>query len=360
MLLKIIPLLTVGVGIGLHAQGSKEKQMLQNSPVHQCCEPVCGINESPCTCFARGCPCEFGGVIEAEFLYWRAENRGQVIGFKQKGPDIAVSKIGRTLVFNPNWDPGFRLGLGWNTNFDRWDIFANWTWYHNRTKDIFSKDFELSSGNGFYPLYFQEPFAKTSASWHLHHQAIDLELGRAYYITQALSFRPHLGLRGAWLHQKRHIHFTEQESENPEVIEFLEKARNQYWGIGPRIGVHSQWHIANSTWSLLGKVSTSMLLGKTKAQLLNEQFLPDGSHFLFSHMKTKVSRLVPNLQLFFGLDWGSCLNCNRYFLGANVGWETNIYWAQDDVSNLNSDLIYHRSTEAVTMEGLTANIHFDF
>lgn len=32
------------------------------------------------------------------------------------------------------WDPGFRLGLGWNTDCDGWDLYLNWTYYHNRSK----------------------------------------------------------------------------------------------------------------------------------------------------------------------------------------------------------------------------------
>ena len=49
------------------------------------------------------------------------------------------------------------------------------------------------------------------------------------------------------------------------------------------------------------------------------------------------SQLVPNLQIFLGLDWGSCLDCDKYYLGINAGWETNIYWNQFNIPRTNAN-----------------------
>ena len=204
-----------------------------------------------------------------------------------------------------------------------------------------------------------------SASWRLIHNALDLELGRAYYITKALSLRPHWGLRGGWLNQK--FKSSCSISHDVETVEVDFHAKNNFWGVGPRVGIHGQWHIANSSWSILGKASTSLLLGKTTMHFYVEDTNTsrETPTELDRDVRDRFSQLVPNLQIFLGLDWGSCLDCDHYYLGINAGWETNIYWNQFNipVSNANPEIIpvgEGIGNQAVTMEGLTVNLHLDF
>ena len=39
------------------------------------------------------------------------------------------------------WSPGFRIGIGWNTNHDGWDANVTWTWYENSKSSFASADF---------------------------------------------------------------------------------------------------------------------------------------------------------------------------------------------------------------------------
>jgi|GEM_PF-1254252 len=367
---KIMPVLTLSLGAGLDAKNEMQKK--NKEPVHQ---PACGLHEGEC-CYARSCKCAMGGALEFDFLYWYAENPGfSAYAYEQKNPymilaTIPQADIGCIVRLDAKWDPGFRIGAGWNTDFDRWDVFVNWTWYKNHSTESKSLNSLVApSVVGFYPITFFDneinPFQNTSSSWQMLHNAIDLELGRAYYITKTLSLRPHLGLRCGLINQKSRTQFYNPLTSEEVIIEnYVNHAKNNYWGIGPRFGIHSQWHIASSSWSILAKASTSILLGETKAHFRDGYIDNAGNDLTHRDFKDHVTQYVPNLQIFLGVDWGSCLDCDNYYLGVNAGWETNIYWNQYNVPMANQYVevagLPSHSSEAVTMGGLTINFHFDY
>jgi hypothetical protein len=375
---KVMPFLTIGLGVGLEAQTAKAPQN-DIMPTYQTASNACGLHEGDC-CLARSCKCTNGKAVEFDFLYWTAKNPGfSCYAYEQKNAlfdleNIEDQDFGSIVRLDSKWDPGFRFGAGWNTNFDRWDVFVDWTWYRNHSKE--SRNLEDASDSelrGFYPIsFFNEsstPYQNVSSSWHMLHNAIDIELGRAYYITKSLSLRPHLGFRGGCINQNSKTHFNQiliSGSASVLTTDIINKAKNNFWGVGPRIGIHSQWHIANSSWSILGKASTSLLLGETRTHFQNKYFITNETDYVIAQdFKDNISQLVPNLQIFLGLDWGSCLECDMYYLGINAGWETDIYWNQYNVPATiqNKSVITglnNHSTEAVTMGGLTVNVHLDF
>lgn len=339
---KIMPVLTL-LGLGTQAEvlAAKEKIKVYPAPA------ACGIND---TCLARSCSCAMGGALEADFLYWRAENTGYVFAFDERTVDYKYSMV----RLPAHWAPGLRVGAGWNTNFDKWDVFTDWTWF----KDHSSKSISTTTSNhSLLPLWFVDqgfPCTRASGGWHVLHNMFDLELGRAFYLTKALSFRTLMGLRGGWIHQKFTAHLI--NTLTPSYQDF--DGKNNFWGMGPRIGFHSQWHIANSHWSLLGKASGTLLLGQTKVH----SFFNNTHSSSYASVDDHFSQMVPNVQLFLGLDWGSCLSCDKYYLGLNAGWEANYYWNQ---FNLASFLIGNPplpivGNNAIEMSGLTFNVHFDF
>jgi hypothetical protein len=321
-----------------------------------------------------------GAALELDFLYWRADNTNYVVAFECDNYSdyiiyATVPVTGRLVRMGTKWDPGFRIGAGWNSDFDRWDLFADWTWYRNNCSKHVSTD--VASNVGIFPQWpvreDAQGFTDVKGSWKMLHNCFDLELGRAFYITKALSLRPHWGLRGGWINQKFATTLNGPLAPVPDIngkiylnsTSWNTNAKHNFWGIGPRLGIHSQWHIAESDWSILGKASTALLLGKTKMNVRGQYFVPGNSNVhVVDYCSENYSQLVPNLQIYLGLDWGTCLYCNQYYLGINLGWETNVYWNQSNISTMAFDYVPLpngvSSNEAVTMEGLTLNAHFDF
>jgi hypothetical protein len=325
----------------------------------------------------RGCVPPDGWYFMGDFLYWRAENHGFSFALNNEDSSILNGKIER---ITPEWDPGFRLGLGWNTEYDVWDLLVNWTWYNHHSHSSKSRlDLIKISGQtqGFYPMNpvavtstVIGPFASAVAHYHLIHNAIDLEIGRSYYVTKELSFRPHWGVRGAWLNQKFSDRFFDAANQ-PDEANFLAEqrfsARNHYWGIGPRVGSHGEWHL-NYGFSVIGKAAGALLYGGSHVKADESRRVSDDGNLnptLVRRVREHFDQLVPNLQMMIGMQWGSCFNCDKNYFNFNLCWETNYWWNMYNVPTLIQFVGINApfptiGNQPVTMEGLTINAQFDF
>ncbi|MBF8263500.1 MAG: mOMP-like family protein [Parachlamydiales bacterium] len=362
-----MPVLTL-LGVGAAAQDIAAQNVTKSAPTMQTPMP-CGIVEGD-NCLARGCACSYGGRLEFDFLYWQAQNTGFMYGYEIKDPNAvaASNNIGSIMRLPAKWDPGFRIGAGWNTDYDHWDVFAGWTWFRDHATKSRSVTGVTGTLLGFAPMWpnmaaSSPVWQHVHAGWHMWHNACDLELGRAYYITKHLSLRPHYGLRGGWIHQKFTSSLTLPMTGSFSQLDF--HGKNNFWGVGPRVGIQSNWHFCDNSWSVLGKASTALLLGETRTRYRSESLATGSTTFLTRHnVKDHFSQVVPNLQLFLGVDWSSCFNCDKYLLGINAGWEVNYYWNQFNILSMNEAAALAPTAafgnHAVSMEGLTVNLHFDF
>lgn len=338
-------------------------------------EQICGIPENQNSCFARGSK-DNSFELALNWLWWRAENHGFSYALNEKGglefgsdPDGGFPgfDIGNFLRLPAQWHSGFRLGLGWNSNYDRWDLFSQWTSYELHSKDTNRRDdltpnFLGEIADGYYPqwpLTRFTHFETVHASWRLFYNAIDLELGRAYFITSQLSLRPHWGGRGAYIRQTFSEVFEDliTESDRTELLEYTGK--NNWWGVGPRIGIQGDWHCGKGV-SVIGKTSASLLYGQTKVKVATSDtiVLSNTTEVVtLSRERDVFFELVPTMQLYLGIGWGTSFKRGQTFFGIDVGWEANYWWNQ---FNLPVDPLPTVFDQPLTLEGLTVNVHWDF
>lgn len=302
-----------------------------------------------------------GFYVSADFLYWRAENHGFSYAYELETTVPVGLNVGNVIRIHPDWDPGFRIGFGWNTNYDFWDVFLNYTWYRNNSSE------SRTSTNGFIHLWplsnaTSGQFGTVTASSRFMMNMGDLEVGRLMYVTKSIAIRPHWGAKGGTLHQKFKDNFS-GVVVGGNNSDFRFNGRNNYWGIGPRTGVHGEWHL-NRGFSLLGKVAGALLYGKTKTNSLS-RFIDIGDTFftLDRSYTDDFYQLVPNLQMSLGFMWQTCFWCEKMFFKMSASWETNYWW---DQFNLPVGLTGFTApfptvgNQPLTMEGLTVNFEWDF
>ncbi len=357
----------------MQTQPMNDGQMQQsNDPC--CCQPKprC-CRTSPCP--LKDCIDECGSLyFLADFLWWRAENHGFSYAYNRVDE---ILNIGKVVRVNPKWDPGFRLGFGWNTTHDNWDLMANWTWYHNKSKDNLTRG-DLAQSlvgetQGFYVMHPVDfffggvgPFLDVAATWNLRLNAIDAEMGRGMWVTKCLGFRPHWGVRAAWLDQKFHDHFRNPANApfpGFSVDEAKFSAKNNYWGVGPRAGLNAEWHMPCG-FSFLGRTSAAVLYGKTRTSYKTERFFDGDTDFTIERQfSDNFWQLAPTLQLLLGMQWDTCFWCETMYYAISVSWETNFWWNQNNVPVVLDGYmtpVPTNSSEPVTMEGLTVNMEWDF
>ncbi|HSW73403.1 MAG TPA: Lpg1974 family pore-forming outer membrane protein [Chlamydiales bacterium] len=331
-------------------------------PTSPCCPspqpPIC------CECYVPSyydLQCDLGVFIYGDFLYWFArENDLSPCMTVTSQPTLTPNFINYLAAVNTNqfetkWAPGFRVGLGYNTTHDGWDIDANYTWFQIKKHQVFNVPGFGSAGAPFYPSIgqlalldpwinpqnfnnspaFTNPaFDTIQALWRLKLNQIDLDLGRKYWLGQFTAMRPYIGIRGAWFTTR----FNNVASSNAVFSStytfntFSDKFKNNIWGVGLIGGFQPEWHFCQN-FLLFSNLDVSLLWGKFKTHK-NENytsFNPSGVATLnfqnfFNNIFFKMQAV---LDLGIGLRWEETW-CYRIRTYLDIGWEYHFWF---DVNN---------------------------
>ncbi|NGX27726.1 MAG: hypothetical protein K940chlam6_01664, partial [Chlamydiae bacterium] len=229
--------------------------------------------------------CDGDWVISVAGFYWNAHQDGMeyAIDDHVKNPGLSPGASSIQQLNNiidadyetPNfkWDFGFKMGLGYNTTCDGWDFGVLWTWYRGRANDHIEA--EADDNHTFIALW--SAFAPAQGSvlyatdiethWKLQLNLVDLELGREYWTSKYLSFRPFVGLRVAFIEQDFEIQHKggswsrRSTSINQDPFNNEVDLDNDFKGVGVRAGFDTVWNFGCG-WGLYGNFATSIVYGR--------------------------------------------------------------------------------------------------
>lgn len=224
------------------------------------------------------------------------------------------------------------MGLGRKIpQHDNWDVYARYTWYNTDDSDDTTK----APPSALLSLTYFGSFVATRAKSHVDitFNNIDLELGRSFFQSSKLSIRPHFDIKATWLTINQNVVFTQSTVEQlfrTDLYGLDTKTKNHtnYWGLGPRVGVDSQWFLGYG-FHIFGDIAASILYSHFKANHRTIgppsefTFLPDGKQL---HIKHDFHRFVPFAQMFLGLGWDTYINDDKQHLGFKLGYEVQYYW----------------------------------
>ena len=128
--------------------------------------------------------------IFADALYWHATETVDWAYTRVSSPNFERATY-KTLSFG--WDPGFRVGLGYNMHHDQWDTQLTYTWF--QTEATNRANGAVVSGFLAARLSLLEPFTTGKIRFNLHYNMFDWDLGRSFFVSRSLSLRPYIGLR---------------------------------------------------------------------------------------------------------------------------------------------------------------------
>lgn len=332
-------------------------------------------------------PCNRGEFFDAEFLYWYATESNLPIAMEVNSVPINATDFqtypAQVHVLETNWDPGFRVGAGWNSRFDGWDLYLNWTWFRNKKTQTTSVDpTYFSSGfftfggvatsnvdipspgqsalinpwintafiqEGSIPFnttttFFNEPmlsFDTIKAKWSILINSFDLELGRKYWLSRYCTMRPYVGVRGAWtktcfkLHSRRNFTPTVMV---PATINrsYEDQFIDHQWGVGILAGFEPTFDLG-CHFSIYGNFDASLIWGKSKdhkkmryaeSTRLIGTILQIGSNFASdttSHYNQHFT-MIPIVDLGLGLRWERTWCGDRYRSTIDLGWEQHVWF----------------------------------
>ncbi|MCB1106962.1 MAG: MOMP family protein [Chlamydiia bacterium] len=290
-----------------------------------------------------------------EPLYWYQRTNGTPFAYSNSTLISSVPLKGRTKDIDFGWSWGVRVGGGKNICFDQWDIYASFISYNNHS----SGSAKGGLNSTLIPLrglvITQTGVKYAKSTYDLDFYNIDLELGRHYYVSEKLSFRPFVGLKNAWIDQSQMIRYTGGSlGHNSAHID----DECEYWGIGLKGGINSKWHLAEGFY-LAGVFSGALLYGYFDIEH-REKVTPSPQDRI--KLEDNKHRFVPMVNWRLGLGYGTYFNQKEYYLDIGAYCEGMYWWRQNQMLKIYEyvALRYDNFAEDLSMHGLTISLRLYF
>ncbi len=315
------------------------------------------------------------------FIYWRASADYLTYGYLNNSfssdPDSVDNFIlkGKALEPDFKYKPGFKVGLGYKLHRDRWDLYAEYTRFH-QTTHTFKR--VAPGGQNLVPAWLTfveaafigEEFQSCSSNWTTNFDILDLELGRSYFCGRHFTLRPSVGLRALWLNQKYNLTYVTLLMEN------IAKSDNKSdsFGIGPRFALDGRWNFYDGL-RIVGDVGLSLLNVWDRAS--SHHHVPLFETFGLTTDETyankeHLSTLKPILDLSLGLGWGRSFNRDRCAIDLQLTYDYAYFWDQGSIQIGHPPLVVpggpfqvvvgdaSSGSGNLSLQGLTATVRFDF
>lgn len=313
------------------------------------CETACGC----CECTPKpSClpPCDAGynspyrmGVcwdfnLTASFIYWQAIEDGLETGTSISG---SMGENVSWLNSEFNFNPGFKVGLGMNFDWDNWDFLIEYTWLHT-SETTGNHESEILAAY----IATTLPGDTLDSVWNFCFDMLDFNIGRPCYVGRFLIFRPHFGGKAFWLDQK-----FNQTLSFDELELFKGENSSSAWAIGARAGLQTRWDFYCGFY-MFGNGAYSLMY--TQIDSLKASVSEDIGCVSQSGKKT----FTPSAELALGLGWGDFIDCNsRWYLNLTLGYEFLAFWDQNHWRNFYSTNTVDNN---LYLQGLTIGVRLDF
>lgn len=269
--------------------------------------------------------------------------------------------------FDTHWSPGVRVEIGWGSQENSWDLRAGWTYFHNQKRNSvstpsFDVDITFTDNFATFPGPFQSAifnpwlnqvdfeafgtlngFVSTvKANWKLTLNDITLAIGRTFQLRNRFTFRPYIGVRGAWtktqLETKSLYQLNMSSGVNFNNTNLVAKDHfiDHFWGVGTCLGIEPTWFFC-SNWSIFGNFDAALIYGKSRSKKReNYRYSSLSSSDFFQHPNVAQDYNQPAFESSFfsmqlivdlalGLRFEQSWCCERYHSEIDLAWEYHLW-----------------------------------
>ncbi|MBS0628696.1 MAG: hypothetical protein JSS30_00555 [Verrucomicrobia bacterium] len=322
-------------------------------PCQRCLGPE-NFAGNPPVC-PHGCNGDFDITVAA--FYWSTHQDGLEYAIFTEVTQPQTATVAANTVFNhlanaeykhpsSKWDWGFKVGIGYCSPCDGWDLNLLWTWYHGRNSNTLDSD--VTDNTAILPLWSEFAssqggvlFATSAdAHWKLKLNLVDLELGRNFWVSRYLAIRPFVGLRYASVKQHYEITYNGGSfAASATQFPFNDRVdlENDYRGAGLRAGLGSEWNFGCG-WALYGNLAASIIYGRFSVD--HDEWIRIANttpHSEFNILDTseslRASRAILDMSL--GIQWSTMFCSCKYGFTAMLGWESHVFFDQNQLWRVN-------------------------
>ena len=327
----------------------------------ECCTSPTPCSDIDCLSFVPqwynlSCDCGYFFTIDFLYFYGRETNLSYAAKVKTVSNSMGTNGTAgnftsptRLEYLDAKWDPGVRLGFGWNLPCDGWDLALYWTYYRNTSKQTQKVGnptgtypslgnfafinqwseytaFEIGNvGNSF------SMFTQAEGNWKFSYNNFDLVLGKRYWLSPCFTFRPFTGLRGLWAETDFTVITSRPLSSSAEV-KTKSDFNNHAWAVGFIGGVEPTWFFT-PCFSLFSGLTVGLGWGDHSLRKKDKTTSISGSSSLVNFKKkfsSCDSYMTPTLDLALGLRFENYYCDNQYHLQFDLGWEHHVLFHLND------------------------------
>jgi hypothetical protein len=301
-----------------------------------------------------------------EFLYWKPIEGALMYALKMNTPSWNPSDtfpVGEYQNANYNFDPGFRITLGYFRAPRYWEIWGTYTRLTARGKE---ETHAPGAPNTFltstWPTYFHNSLTRAKTYIHLNYNVADLGADRYFIPNPHLRLRLLGGFTGAWMDQNWLIKYFDFAGNISHV-----RNRWKFGGAGFRLGMMVDWFWTDDVYITI-RGSLAALVGAYKNSMFQTSSIQPSpaynTNLPFRNATYEDARTAANLQLVVGPSWQKSWKSVRTELFA--GYEINswmnlqeIYFSVPGTPAYASQQTTFNSG-ILTLQGLTTRFTIDF
>lgn len=296
--------------------------------------------------------------VTASYIYWLAKEKGLDYAITTPTEGNIDTVQGELVNLGTDYKSAFKVGLGWNSEHDDWDIYGEYTWFHKN----FNSSKSVPTNTTMEPIFYSAArggsyqASVTSLHWEPRLDFLKLEFARAEYVGTHLTFRPHMGLRGGWI--KQAVDQVSNITSPYEVNDLSSHSKSKSWFIGPRMGVDTNWIFGYGV-RMFG--NTALTVPYQRIKVWTKQYSLTSPARLAVNIKDVKNQINPQAELAAGLGWGMYWGkCVHFDLAAS--YEFQYLWAQNAIRALIDERQIRKDENpgALMLHGLTITARLDF
>lgn len=307
-----------------------------------------------------------------DFIWWKAVIGGSGYAYTGTADGYHVpawTNVQSGTLKRPDFsfEPGVKIGLGTYFEHDGWDIHAEYTHLAGPQLENNIRPSEGLGAKSVIPITTAdgtvEPVSLNHArsEWKQDFNVVDLELGRFFFISKRLAFRPYVGLKTAWIHETFQMFFVPTPNTyDPrsgtvfplnEVLAAYLRRQQHMWGLGLRGGIDTMWAMTKN-WAIYGDIAFTTLWSDFHIKISDKLVELFGGQFESLSNYSSLQTVIPILETGLGLAYIFWFCDNGYRLQLQAGWEAQIW------TDINYSL--NEGSGSLTTQGLTIKVGLTF
>jgi hypothetical protein len=207
----------------------------------------------------------------AEFLWWQVNETALDYAthknFATNPQETATAlALGHVHTVSIDWNPGFRIGLGYRFDKDLWELGGVYTYYYTKGDDSVSCG-ECKSGNPALPSFIDMNVASNlgaviagKANFHFWYHIGDIEFAKPINLGKYTSCRFVVGPSMGFIQQ--HFHTTSIDNTNTFSPCPAQQTKTRmdwnFKGAGIKVGIDSHWNVFDRFNFLFGAHLTAL------------------------------------------------------------------------------------------------------